>query len=184
MLPSERAITAGNVAVLKNSRDEHFAQLVAAGKTPTQAYGLAGYSEAGAHASAARLLRNATIRARVAELQKAVSERAVEKATVDRAWVLAQLRENVDRAMQAVEMTDSKGKPTGEFRYEGGVANRALELIGKELGMFRERLEINFLDKLFERMTAPELDLYARTGALPAWFKLATSGKGADDAAA
>jgi hypothetical protein len=172
------------MTALRNSKHEHFVQLVAAGETPTKAYTLAGYSEKGAHASANRLLRNATVQARVTELQKAVSERAVEKASVDRAWVLAQLRENVDRAMQVVEVMDSKGKPTGEFRYEGQVANRALELIGKELGMFRERLEINFLDKLFERMTADELDLYARTGALPAWFKFATSGKGANDAAA
>jgi hypothetical protein len=57
-------------------------------------------------------------------------------------------------------------------------------LIGKELGMFRERLEINFLDKLFERMLADELDLYVRSGAFPAWFQFATSGKGAGDAAA
>ncbi len=172
------------MAPLKNSRHEHFAQLVASGQSPTKAYTLAGYSEKGAHASANRLLRVATVSARVTELQKAVSERAVEKASVDRAWVLAQLRENAERAMQAVEVLDSKGKPTGEFRYEGGVANRALELIGKELGMFRERLEINFLDKLFERMTADELDLYARTGALPVWFQFATSGTGASDAAA
>lgn len=172
------------MAVLKNSKHEHFAQLVAGGQSPTKAYALAGYSEIGAHASAARLLRNATIRARVTELQKAVSERTAEKISVDRAWVLARLRENVDRAMQVVEITDSKGKPTGEYRYEGQVANRALELLGRELGMFRERLEITFLQKLFEQMTPAELDLYARTGALPAWFKLATSGKGADDAAA
>jgi hypothetical protein len=36
---------------------------------------------------------------------------------------------------------DAKGNPTGEYRYDGSVANRALELIGKELGMFVERKE-------------------------------------------
>jgi hypothetical protein len=30
---------------------------------------------------------------------------------------------------------------TGEFKYDGAVANRALELIGKELGMFINRRE-------------------------------------------
>ena len=32
--------------------------------------------------------------------------------------------------------------PTGEYRYEGSVANRALELLGKEQGMFVDRKEI------------------------------------------
>lgn len=179
----EWAFSVDNMAPLKNSKHEHFAHLVASGQSPTKAYTLAGYSEKGAYASANRLLKNAEVRARVTELQRAVSERTVEKVSVDRAWVLARLRENADRAMQAVEVLDHKGKPTAEYRYEGAVANRALELLGKELGMFRERLEINFLDKLFERMSVAELDVYARTGELPAWFHLATSGKGANDEA-
>jgi hypothetical protein len=36
---------------------------------------------------------------------------------------------------------DSEGRPTGEYRYGGNVANRALELLGKELGMFIDRSE-------------------------------------------
>ena len=34
-----------------------------------------------------------------------------------------------------------RGKATGEYRYDGAVANRALELLGKELGLFTERGE-------------------------------------------
>jgi hypothetical protein len=34
-------------------------------------------------------------------------------------------------------------RPTGEYRWERAVANRALELIGKELGMFLSREEID-----------------------------------------
>ncbi len=33
------------------------------------------------------------------------------------------------------------GKPTGVYRYDGAAANRALELIGKALGLFVERAE-------------------------------------------
>ena len=39
------------------------------------------------------------------------------------------------RAMQRVRVLDREGKPIGVFTYNGQVANRALELIGKELGM-------------------------------------------------
>jgi hypothetical protein len=58
---------------------------------------------------------------------------------VDRAWVLSILRQNVLRAMQRVQVLDRQGKPIGVFTYNGQVANRALELMGKELGMFVDR---------------------------------------------
>ena len=45
--------------------------------------------------------------------------------------------------MQAVAVRGNDGKATGEYRYEGSVANRALELLGKELGMFVERHEVD-----------------------------------------
>ena len=50
------------------------------------------------------------------------------------------LVENVKRALQ-IEEVKLRGVPTGEYRYEGSVANRALELIGKELGLFVDRSE-------------------------------------------
>ena len=56
--------------------------------------------------------------------------------------MLNRLIENVERAMQAQPVLDAKGVPTGEYRYEGSVANRALELLGKEQGMFVDRKEI------------------------------------------
>ena len=57
-----------------------------------------------------------------------------------RAWVLERLAENVRRAMR-IEAVTLRGVPTGEYRYEGSIANRALELLGKELGLFVERSE-------------------------------------------
>jgi len=59
---------------------------------------------------------------------------------VTREWVLERLAENVRRAMR-IEAVTLRGVPTGEYRYEGSVANRALELLGKELGLFVERSE-------------------------------------------
>jgi hypothetical protein len=59
---------------------------------------------------------------------------------VTRQFVLKGLARNATRAMQAEKAT-MRGVPTGEYRYDGAVANRALELIGKELGMFGERKE-------------------------------------------
>jgi hypothetical protein len=67
--------------------------------------------------------------------------RTVERASIDKAWVIDRLRENAERAMQARPVFDHEGNKTGEYRYDGAVANRALELIGKEIGMFVTRHE-------------------------------------------
>jgi hypothetical protein len=53
-----------------------------------------------------------------------------------RQWVLARLVDNVERALQ---LGEAGGGETARGKYDGSVANRALELLGKELGMFTER---------------------------------------------
>ena len=63
--------------VLENQRHERFANGVAAGKTKVDAYVSAGYSPQGASPSAARLLRNASIRGRIEELKTRAAEQVV-----------------------------------------------------------------------------------------------------------
>ena len=46
--------------------------------------------------------------------------------------MLENLRLNAERALQQRPVLDKDGKETGEYKYDGAVANRALELIGKE----------------------------------------------------
>jgi len=67
---------------------------------------------------------------------------AIERAALTKTWVIEKLIENVGRAMQHQPVLGAKGEVTGEYRYEGAVANRALELLGKELGMFISRSEV------------------------------------------
>jgi hypothetical protein len=43
--------------------------------------------------------------------------------------------------MTAEPVLDRDGRPTGEYIYAGAIANRALELLGKEIGMFIDRRE-------------------------------------------
>lgn len=133
--------------LLTNRRHEHFAQLVAKGEKPGRAYVTAGYSEAGADQSAARLLRKAEVCSRVAELREAVEkpsrERAIEKAAVDKAWVLSNLVKVVSMGMATEPIRDDEGNETGELKATNlPAANKALELVGKELGMFVDRKEV------------------------------------------
>jgi hypothetical protein len=64
---------------------------------------------------------------------------AIKSTALTKEWVIETLKENVARAMQATEVKRADGTGTGEYQYQGSVANRALELLGKELGMFVDR---------------------------------------------
>jgi phage terminase small subunit len=153
---------------LRNPRYERFAQGLAEGKPAYQAYIDAGFAKAGAAQSASRLLKNqrAGIRERVAEI---LQEReqidaegtklAIERTAIDKEWVIERLRENVERAMQARPVIDRAGNPTGSYVYNGAAANRALELLGKELGMFIERRENKIVDE-FDNMTDEQVEAW------------------------
>ncbi len=101
----------------------------------TQAAIRAGYSAKTAHSIGDENLRKPGIAKAIMDAMVARSERT--EITSD--WVLQTLKSNVDRAMQAEAVTDRDGVETGEYVYNGSVANKALELIGKHLGMFSDK---------------------------------------------
>jgi phage terminase small subunit len=81
------------------------------------------------------------------ELAKTTAK-AAKAALLSKTWVIEKLVENANVAME---------------RREGAVANRALELLGKELGMFIERSEHGGPGD-FDRMSEAELQDYVRRG--------------------
>lgn len=121
--------------VLKNARHERFAQELAKGKSADEAYQTAGFKPNRGNAS--KMKANQIILKRLEEIQ----ERMTTAIVINREYVVDRLKQNVERAMQFEEVKDTKGNGTGEFRYEGSVANKALELLGKDIGMFKERVE-------------------------------------------
>lgn len=146
---------------LKSAKHERFAQEVASGKKLEEAHGLAGYKPS--RATASKLRQNVNISQRVAELLAEREQihaqgtaKAIERVGLTKEWVITRLKENAERALQAIPVTDSEGAPTGEYQYQGNVANRALELLGKELGMFIERKEVGQPGD-FDRMSDDEL---------------------------
>lgn len=76
------------------------------------------------------------------ELAERYAQALVDRRDHREAYVEEKLVENVERSMQAVEVLDNKGHPTGVWRYEGSIANRSLELLGKQVGMFSDKLEL------------------------------------------
>lgn len=138
--------------ILNNPKHELFAQELAKGTTAEKSYELAGYKPSRANAST--LKQNKSILQRVSELL-AERESIHAQATADaiaatgltKTWVIETLISNVNRAMQAEEVKDREGNGTGEYQYQGSVANRALELLGKHLGMFIDKHELTGKDQ-------------------------------------
>jgi phage terminase small subunit len=104
----------------------------------TQAAIRAGYSAKTANAAGSRLLLNVDI---CEEIQRR-ENRTAEKHNIDADWVISKLVENAEKAAQARPVLDREGNETGEYRYDGAVVNKALELIGKNLGMFTDKLDV------------------------------------------
>jgi phage terminase small subunit len=110
----------------------------------TQAAIRAGYSAKTAKQQGARLLTDVDVCAAVAVLDaKHAADCGI---TVQ--YILTKLKENLERALQAVEVLDRDGNSTGAFEYDGAVANRAAELLGKHLGMFADRIKFEDVAKL------------------------------------
>lgn len=141
--------------VLSNARWEIFAQELAKGTSNEESYVAAGYVRN--RNNAARLKMQEDIVRRVQEIQAQTQQKLVDIVAVDKAWVVGMLVENVKRAMQVNKVYGQKGEVLGSYTYNGQVANRALELIGKTLGIYIERTEVGE-PGAFARMTDAELD--------------------------
>lgn len=103
----------------------------------TRAYKAAGYkakSDDVAGACAARLLGTARVAAYVAARQKKLSK----KLEIDAEWVRKQLVRNHKRAHEGVPIVNGVGDVVG-YRPDLHASNRAIELLGKDQGMFVER---------------------------------------------
>lgn len=109
----------------------------------TQAAKRAGYSQKTAYSIGEENLRKPAIAQKIKELQEELSK----KTKLTHEWVLQKLEECVSKSMQEEEIKkwDNFNKElvgTGKYVYDSKGATKALELIGKHLGMFKDNLNI------------------------------------------
>lgn len=128
---------------LKDARQERFAREYVIDYNGKQAATRAGYSEKCAQQQSSRLLSYAKVIARVKELQQEQVERLA--MTADR--VVMELVDTYNRCKQAepvlVWSSAAKDKvPSGQYTFDSKGALRALELIGKHLGMYQDKLDV------------------------------------------
>lgn len=108
----------------------------------TQAAIRAGYSERTANEQGSRLLANVSISEAISEAQSKRSERT----EITQDYVLSNLRKVVERCMQveAVEngyTETEQGDLANAFVFKEQGALKGLELLGKHLGMFTDKVQ-------------------------------------------
>jgi len=125
---------------LKNQRHEMFCReyVGRAAFCAAEAARQAGYSERTAREQGYRLLGRRDIQERIAKLL--IARRA--SATINDEFVLDHLREIVHRCMQAIPVLDRDGNRTGSWSFNAPGANKALELLGRHLGLWNDKLSL------------------------------------------
>lgn len=129
---------------LKNIRHENFCQEYLKDGNGSRSVIAAGYSpktwrdgSTSSSVQAHNLLKTTKVQQRLQELRAHTAR----KYDVSRDWVVKRLRVNVGRALQAIPVMDSHGRKTGEYQYQGAVANKSLELLGRDIGMWPDKVE-------------------------------------------
>jgi phage terminase small subunit len=123
-------------------QQDDFARALAKGMSQADAAIKAGYAPKYAESIGCRLSRNVKVTELVASLRNKVAQ----KVEVDLAFVIGGLRENALRCQTAVPVLDEDGEPIGEYKFDASGSNRAFELLGKHLGAFIDRSQIELSD--------------------------------------
>ena len=129
------------MAMLRNPKHELFARYLAEGSNKSEAARKAGYSEKSAGSFGHALAHKPHIEARTNELRQRADALVTQEVALSKEWILLKLVQIVDRALPP------DGKP-----MQGSVANKALELLGKELGMFRDTIPREIFEIMMSQM--------------------------------
>ena len=132
------------MASLDNKRHERFCQEYVVDYNGTQAAIRAGYKEKNARVQASALLTNPNILSRVHELQKDQLDRLA----LSQDYVVLQLLETYKCCREPTPVmrydpSIGEMEETGMYQFDSKGALRALELIGKHLGMFGDKVHVS-----------------------------------------
>ncbi len=85
------------------------------------------------------------------------------------------------RCMQGQEIVDKDGKRTGEWKFEPNAANKAWELLGKNLGIFTEKVELSGSVNIPVRAIPAEMSIKEATQLYAANLKREVKNDGIDN---
>ena len=132
-------------------KQERFCQEYIIDYNGTRAAIRAGYSEDSARFHASRMLSRDNIRARVRELQA----EQVKRLAVSQDYVVQQLVSVYQKCSEPEPVEEWDGEAheyleTGKYTFDSKGANKALELLGKHLGMYQDKVSVDVQTPKFE----------------------------------
>lgn len=101
-----------------------------------------GCTEDAARKAGSRLLTNVDIKSEIVRRQEEVNKKVEKDTGVSVQWVVDSFKLIAERCMQAEPILDKFGNETGEWRFDSSGANKAVESIGKYLGMFKDKGDV------------------------------------------
>jgi len=126
-------------------KQEKFVQELLKGKTQREAYKRAfnppNTCDEAIDVNACKMFNTAKVKQRYNTLHDKLIAKSEEKAIVDATFVLQGLKDVYQRCMDEIPVKDNKGMETGEWKFEPAGANKSLELLGKYLKLFTDKLE-------------------------------------------
>ena len=150
-------------------KQQQFVQEYLIDLNATQAATRAGYSAKTANEQGCRLLANVSVKAAVQAAMDARSART--EITAD--YVLATIRETIERCSQATPVLDRKGEPvhvetpSGDdvpaYTFDSNAVLRGCELLGRHLKLFTDKVEATIRttthEQALEELAAPNVDM-------------------------
>ncbi len=102
-----------------------------------------GCTDDAARKNGSRLMTNEDIKSEIERRQAEINKKVERDTGISVQWVIDSFKSIAERCMQAEPVLDREGNETGEYRFDSGGANKAVENIGKYLGMFKEKVDIS-----------------------------------------
>jgi len=155
-----KGIPKGIVRRALSMQHEKFAVVYATTSDRRAAYEAAGGKSKGNgfYITTGRWLNREDVKRKIASVQKRIEDQAISNAAINRGWVESNLVEVINRCMQKEAVFDHDGVPTGEWRFESASALRGLELAGKTLAMFTDKLISEDLDRALTGKTPEQVE--------------------------
>ncbi len=116
-----------------NDQQRRFVEEYAVDCNASAAVVRAGYQSAKPAVTAGQVMAVPAVRAAVEERLKLKRIRT----EINADWVVSNFKRIFERCMQVEAVTDKEGNTTGEYRFDAKGANKALEMLGRSIGMFR-----------------------------------------------
>ena len=160
------------MSVLERDSYERMAKGISEGLTQDKAYVGAGYSPNSAAVGATNLLkRHPEIKVRAQELRQEKSEmfaranilpvaKVANELGINKRLILSELLDNAMISKAAVPVMKG-GEPTGVYTANISASNQAFMMLGKELGMFTDKVEHSKVTELTQK-TDEELVVYIK----------------------